>query len=520
MPGLLTSQDTSNEVVLIVGAGSSSILTTRAQMLLDTGAKVVFALDNQPQLPVEFKPISIEADNITKLIVSAGREIVGGFVDRVFITLSDDYSKQKQEVYDFCVKNRVPINTSDSGKLSTFTLLATHTDGDFQLGITTGGKGCKLALRIKREVVLKLPTNMNEICQNVGSLRQRLQQEDRVELAAGENDDDAITTSSLNKLVREFEMTNEQRKHQRTRWLSQIVEYYPLNRLANLSIDDLTVAYKNSQEEDAVATSNNTKGSISLVGAGPGSVSLLTVGAMQAIQSADLVLADKLVPQQVIDLIPQQRTELFIARKFPGNAEAAQQELLEKGLTAARQNKRVVRLKQGDPYIFGRGGEEFNFFSEHGFVPKVIPGLTLALAAPVLANIPATHREVADQVLICTGTGRRGVVPVLPEFVLSRTTVFLMALHRIVELIPQLIANGWDPELPVAVAERASSPDQRVIRTTLADVAKAVEACGLRPPGLLITGYACNVINKGLGSEPWVVEEGCQLGEDVRAFIQ
>lgn len=531
MPGLLTCQNTAGEVTLVVSTAESSVATLRVNTLEATGSLVVFAGTGRPEklsLLAEYVATELTTEAITQLVMSKGRAEVGGVVDRVFVSLPSDTLAIQQEVYEFCRRQRVPINTSDRPEWCTFTVLATHTDGDFQLGVTTGGKGCKLALRIKRELATALPNDIGAICDTVGELRARLQREDACQNAAGDEDEDAVNSSQLNQLVKEFDMTPDQRKLQRTRWLSQIVEYYPLKRLATLSIDDLTVAYKQGQqateEKSETQQLSENRGSISLVGAGPGLVSLLTVGAMHAIQTADLVLADKLVPQQVLDLIPQQRTELFIARKFPGNAEAAQEELLAKGLAALKQNKSVVRLKQGDPYIFGRGGEEYNYFAAQGYIPRVLPGLTSALAAPVLANIPATHREVADQVLICTGTGRRGALPNLPEFVPLRTTVFLMALHRIVELIPQLVnEKQWDPELPVVVAERASSPDQRVIRTTLQNVAAAVEACGSRPPGLLITGHACKVIyNKPLPeNQPWVVEEGCNLDDaSLAAFLQ
>ena len=131
--------------------------------------------------------------------------------------------------------------------------------------------------------------------------------------------------------------------------------------------------------------------------------------------------------------------------------------------------------------------------------------------------------NVADQVLICTGTGRRGTLPNLPEFIKSRTTVFLMALHRVVDLILKLIDDkNWDPNLPAAIIERASCPDQRIVRTTLSNVAQAVEACGSRPPGLLVTGYACEVITKPNTDEKWVIEEGCASASNplLEPFLQ
>ena len=547
MTNLLASLKCSDDIHLIIGA--SNVASLRINSILEAGAKPIL-ISNQPS---EKFPKSIQ-DNIAKGNLkhiekeyengdfsSLGRSEVDNIVDRVFVTLPISQYEVKKEIYQSCRKLRIPVNVSDSPEFCTFSLLSTFTSGDFQMGVSTLGKGCKLAARIKRELSHTLPGNIGSICDKIGDLRTRIQEEDKLELEKlqgdidwiGEHDDDAITTSKLNSLVEEFNMTKEQRKLQRTRWLSQIVEYFPLTTLADLSLEDLSVAYKeyNSivkteaepKEPSHKKLKTGKKGSISLVGSGPGSISLLTLGALQEIHSADLILADKSVPQQVLDLIPKHRTKLFIARKFPGNAERAQKELLDMGLESLMKNEKVVRLKQGDPYIFGRGGEEFNFFAEHGFTPLVLPGITSALAAPVLTNIPATHRDVADQVLICTGTGRRGTLPNLPEFIKSRTTVFLMALHRVVDLIPKLIDDkNWDPNLPAAIIERASCPDQRIVRTTLSNVAQAVEACGSRPPGLLVTGYACEVITKPNTDEKWVIEEGCASASNplLEPFLQ
>ncbi|KAG7665326.1 MET1 [[Candida] subhashii] len=544
MPNLLASLITTNEIHLVIGF--SHVATTRINSIIDSGAIPILITDktreilpstllqyqDNNKLRVIFTELNI--DIISTYLTKLGRDEVDQIVDRVFVSLPISSHELKQQIFSKCKKLRIPLNTSDSPEFCTFTLLSTYVSGDFQMGVTTSGKGCKLASRIKRELVSSLPLNIGDICNKIGDLRKKIQQEDKLSTTVesiGEHDDDAINSSKLNTFVPEFGMSEDELKLQRTRWLSQIVEYYPLKTLANLSIEDLSQAYQNHKQMDIKFEPGSKKrkiakrGSLTLVGSGPGSVSLLTIGALQAIHSADLVLADKLVPQQVLDIIPK-RTNLFIARKFPGNAEKAQEELLNLGLEALNRGENVIRLKQGDPYIFGRGGEEFNYFKEKGFVPQVIPGITSALAAPVLSNIPATHRDVADQVLICTGTGRRGAVPNLPEFVPSRTTVFLMTLHRVVEFIPKLIEEkNSDPNLPVAIIERASCPDQRVIRTTLSKVALAVEDCGSRPPGLLVTGYACEVIFKKDDSnrdKPWIVEEGCdcQFDESFESIIK
>ena len=194
------------------------------------------------------------------------------------------------------------------------------------------------------------------------------------------------------------------------------------------------------------------------------------------------------------------------------------------GLEALRAGKRVLRLKQGDPYLYGRGAEEYDFFRKEGYEPVVLPGMTSALSAPLFAGIPATHRGVSDQILICTGTGQKGAAPKPPAYRPNQTVVFLMVLHRLSSLIDSLIAparskgsSGFRPSpaaTPCAVIERASCPDQRIIRSTLRHICKAVEQEGSRPPGLLVVGATCEVLHK-LGEQKWVVEEGYRELDDL-----
>jgi uroporphyrin-III C-methyltransferase len=324
-------------------------------------------------------------------------------------------------------------------------------------------------------------------------------------------EDDAGQAAHFNQLITPEDA--EAARTRRMRWLAQICEYWPLQRLTAVTDADVKMVLQNYSSSEksgldpAELDSRRRRGRIILAGSGPGNPDLLTRATYKAIITADLILADKLVPAPVMDLVPR-RTEVHIARKFPGNAERAQEELLEWGLEGLKAGKNVVRLKQGDPYIYGRGAEEYDFFKSHGFTPVVLPGITSALSAPLFACIPATHRSVADEVLICTGTGRKGAAPDPPLYVETRTVVFLMALHRLSALIDSLLTKEkrWPKETPCAVIERASCPDQRVIRTTLEYVCTAVEEEGSRPPGLLVVGKSCEVLWKG--KQKWVVEDG------------
>ncbi|KAG0259661.1 hypothetical protein DFQ27_003945 [Actinomortierella ambigua] len=233
-------------------------------------------------------------------------------------------------------------------------------------------------------------------------------------------------------------------------------------------------------------------GQIRLIGAGPGDPDLLTMAAYKAITGwADVVLADKLVSKEILSLVS---CELFIANKDKGCQASGQQELFERATAALQQGRRVVRLKQGDPFIFGRGGEEYLFFSRLGYEPTIVPGLSSSIAGPLLANIPLTHRGVASQFLVCTGTGSQDSVPDMPTYVPHRTTVFLMAMHRLAGLVQDLKAAGYPNELPVAVVERASAKDQRSLRATVGTVVDVVKEHGYRPPGILVVGWSCDAL--------------------------
>ncbi|KAF3095760.1 hypothetical protein TWF103_009994 [Orbilia oligospora] len=478
-PPLLTATPSKGHIHLIIGC--NALASARCTRSLEVGAlpTVIFpeALDSEEvhlglkkrieDGEVGFVNRGFEVTDLKTL----GREEVEYFVDAVFVTAGFG-GVDASMISKTCARLRIPVNVVDSTSLSTFTLLSTYSDGPLQIGITTSGMGCKLASRLRRTVASALPVGIGGA----------------------------------------YDL--ESQKSRRIRWLSQICEYWPLQKLVDLTEEDINNffdEYSTSTSTPPTSSTQETetekpKGTISLIGSGPGNPSLLTKASLDALLSADLILADKLVPSQILSLVPR-RSTLFIARKFPGNAEAAQLELLEKGLEAIQRGQKVVRLKQGDPYIYGRGAEEYQWFEKMGVKIEVLPGITSALSAPLYAAIPPTHRAVADQILICTGTGRKGVPPDPPVYVKSQTTVFLMACHRLASLVDGLVkTKGWPEEVPCAVIERASCEDQRVVRSTLKNIVAAIEEVGSRPPGLFVVGWACEVLKKVDGA--WSVEEG------------
>ncbi|KAK3954822.1 tetrapyrrole methylase [Pseudoneurospora amorphoporcata] len=583
---LLTAQDCREHVHLIIG--SNPLAASRVSQSLSVGAKPTLIApvsapsttesdvtptatgDSQQNQKRELHHTLanyISSGVLTHLdrsfadedLFTLGRSEVDNVVDAVFVTQHDQSLVER--VSALCKRKRIPVNVLDNPALCSFSLLSVHVDGPLQIGVTTNGRGCKLASRIRREVASALPKGLGAACARLGDVRRRVITEDAeartaaesaIAAAVNEGVDDSIDQSAtFNKLVTELDVQAEAAKTRRMRWLAQVCEYWPLKKLVEITDDDvesILQAYPgfsgdNSSASPAqpvspgtvseggsssITASNGRLGRIFLAGSGPGHPDLLTRATYKAIQSADLILADKLVPSGVLDMIPR-RTPVSIARKFPGNADRAQEELLEQALEGVRAGKTVLRLKQGDPFIYGRGGEEVAFFREHGLGDRVVvlPGITSSLSAPLFAGIPATQRDVSDQVLICTGTGKKGKPPVPPEYVGSRTVVFLMALHRIGGLVKELttrleevdgvaeVSEGekqralWPLDTPCAVIERATCPDQRVIRTTLRYVEQAIEQEGSRPPGLLVVGRACEVLyTPKKEGHPWVVEDG------------
>ncbi|KUL82965.1 hypothetical protein ZTR_10273 [Talaromyces verruculosus] len=534
---MLIAINATSQTHLVIG--TNSLAAARCTKSLQSGARPIVIAPENSDVHFSLKDC-IEKEQVQWIqrefqdedVKTLGREEVDRVVDAVFVTGGDHDLNTR--ISELCKRMRIPVNVTDAPDLCSFTLLSTYSDGPLHIGITTSGRGCKLASRLRREISSSLPANLGPAIDRLGTLRRRLWEEDHQQQPdqklEDEDEDVATQSHTFNKLVTaEDEQTA---KTRRMRWLAQICEYWPLQRLASISesdINSILTAYSRdrSSDSDTVAVTNGEsskkRGKIVLAGSGPGHPDMLTRATYNAIKNADIILADKLVPAPVLELIPR-RTEVHIARKFPGNADQAQEEFLQMGLKSIREGKYVLRLKQGDPYLYGRGGEEFTFFREKGYIPTVLPGITSALSAPLFADIPATHRGVADQVLVCTGTGRKGAAPEPPTYVPTQTVVFLMALHRLSDLVVSLTSTPpseeeckrvvWPKSTPCAVVERASCPDQRIIRTTLERVCQAVECEGSRPPGLLIVGASCHVLHSPEGQK-WIVEDGFRGLDDL-----
>ncbi|WP_435099055.1 uroporphyrinogen-III C-methyltransferase [Halarchaeum sp. P4] len=231
-------------------------------------------------------------------------------------------------------------------------------------------------------------------------------------------------------------------------------------------------------------------GTVYLVGSGPGDPDLLTVKARDLLTSADVVLHDKLPGPDIIDLIPEGRGE--DVGKRAGGERTSQAEINERLVEYAQAGKSVVRLKGGDPFVFGRGGEEAEYLAEHGVTFEVVPGVTSPVAAPGVAGIPVTHRDHASSVTFVTGhedpTKEESSVDWAALAETGGTIVVLMGVGKLPEYTRELREAGMDPETPVALISRGTRPNQKVATGTLDTIVAARDEAGIEPPAITVIG--------------------------------
>jgi uroporphyrin-III C-methyltransferase len=231
-------------------------------------------------------------------------------------------------------------------------------------------------------------------------------------------------------------------------------------------------------------------GFVSLVGSGPGDPELLTIKARRRIDAADVVLHDKLPGPDILDTIPEDKRE--DVGKRAGGERTSQEYTNERLVELAREGKSVVRLKGGDPFVFGRGGEEMAHLAAHGIDFEVVPGITSALAAPALAGIPTTHREHASTVSFVTGhenpTKAESAVDWNALAATGGTIVVLMGVGKLPDYTAALREAGMGSDVPVALVERASRPDQHVVTGTLDTIVDVAEREGIEPPAVTVIG--------------------------------
>nr|BFE65625.1 uroporphyrinogen-III C-methyltransferase [Dactylosporangium thailandense] len=298
-------------------------------------------------------------------------------------------------------------------------------------------------------------------------------------------------------------------RHAATAWTPAVTRHGPLT-VAVLAGGDpaRAVAVRDAIGEQlataGVVAGADLAGTVALVGSGPGDPELLTVRGRRLLAAADVVVIDRLASGLLLDEL-RPEVELVDASKIPYGPSAAQEEINRVLVTRAQAGKFVVRLKGGDPYVFGRGGEEVLACAAAGVPVVVVPGITSSIAVPAAAGIPVTHRRIAHEFTVVSGHLAPGHAESLVDWAalarLRGTVCVLMGLKNLPSIAAILLEHGRAPDTPVAVVQEGTTRDQRTVRATLATVADAAKSAGLRPPAVIVIGPVVDALSAARPAE-------------------
>jgi uroporphyrin-III C-methyltransferase/precorrin-2 dehydrogenase/sirohydrochlorin ferrochelatase len=354
---------------------------------------------------------------------------------------------------------KIPVNVVDNPTLSTFIFPAIVDRSPIIVAVSSGGESPVLARRVREQIEALLPEKLGSLARFMGARRKAVQQ-------------------ALGAFAR------------RPFWERIVGGVVGTRVLAG----DETAAEKAFESElrtSHLTTSPTTGGSglgeVYLIGAGPGDPDLLTLRALQLLQQADVVLYDRLVPDAVLDRSRRDAERIFVGKEAGDHT--VQDRIHELLVHYARKGLRVARLKGGDPFVFGRGGEEIEVLTRHNIPYISVPGITAALGAASSAGIPLTHRRLAQSVTFVAGH-------VLEDDALDwrslasprQTVVFYMGVSHLDQIVAKLRTAGAKSEHPAAIVERATLPEQRTLRGTLETIAEIARKASVTAPALLIVG--------------------------------
>ncbi|CAB1210500.1 siroheme synthase CysG [Acinetobacter bouvetii] len=371
---------------------------------------------------------------------------------RLVIAATNDKATNVQ-VFDACEAEKILVNSVDDPPHCRFMVPAIIDRSPLVVSIATNGTSPVLSRQIRTQLEAAIPHGMGKLADFSGKWRAAVK-------ARIENPD-----------------------QRRIFW-----EDLYASPLKEQVFND-NIAEADRLIEQALIEWKTPKGEVYLVGAGPGDPELLTLKALRLMQQADVIIYDRLVSPAIMELCRRDAEKIYVG-KARSNHSVPQEGINALLVEYAAQGKRVCRLKGGDPFIFGRGGEEIQELFAAGVAFQVVPGITAASGCSAYAGIPLTHRDYAQSVRFLTGHLKEGS-PELPwnELVYeNQTLVLYMGLVGLEKICAQLIAHGQRPDMPVALISKGTTPDQKVVVGTLADIASKVSEYQIQAPTLTIIG--------------------------------
>lgn len=439
---------------LIIGGGD--VAARKAELLLKAGACVTIV---SPTLNDE-----LNALRQTGRIAYLAEAFQPSHLSNMVLTIAAaNEASINRSVSEAAKQAGVPVNVVDNPALCTFIMPSILDRSPIVIAVSSGGSSPVLARMLRARLETLIPAAYGRLAGFAAQFREQVKQR----FSHPEN--------------------------RRLFW--ERVLQGPLAEMIFSGKDQEARRYLHDALENAADSS--PKGEVYLVGAGPGDPDLLTFRAMRLMQQADVVVYDRLVSPAILDKVRRDATRIYAgkARNQHTMPQASINDLLVK---LAKEGKRVLRLKGGDPFIFGRGGEEIETLSQHGISFQVVPGITAASGVASYAGIPLTHRDYAQSCTFVTGHLKNNSIQ-LDWAALARphqTIVVYMGLLGLTELCQQLISHGLPATTPAAIVQQGTTANQRVLTGTLETLPASVAAESLKPPTLIIVGEVVKLHQK------------------------
>ena len=436
--------DLKQRPVLVVGGGE--VAARKIDLLLRAGAEV----------RVVAQTLSAEVEHLRQqsAIHWLAQSFMPEQLDDVFLVIAaTDNAQLNARVYQEANQRRLLANVVDDQPMCSFIFPSIVDRSPIVVAISSSGQAPVLARLLREKLEALLPASLGKMATIAGSWRERVKQR--------------FTTISARRRFWERAFDG------RFSLLSAAGQWHEAEKVL--------------QQEIAAADDTTHQGMVTLVGAGPGDPGLLTLRGLQVMQQADVVLYDYLVSEEVLDLVRRDAEKICVGKRA-GNHSVMQEETNRLLVTLAQQGKKVVRLKGGDPFIFGRGGEELQAVAAAGIAFQVVPGITAAAGATAYAGIPLTHRDHAQSVMFITGQIRPdGEGLQWSELAKGRQTLAIyMGAMKAADISHQLIAHGRAADTPVAVIGRGTRVDQQVLIGTLNNLEQLAQQAP--SPALLVIG--------------------------------
>ncbi|AHG65035.1 siroheme synthase CysG [Advenella mimigardefordensis] len=454
--------DLAERPVLVIGGGT--VAERKAHALLEAGARVHLAA---PELTPQLKLWTEQGK-----VLLRGQQFDSRWLDEVFLVVAaTDDAAVNQTVSDAAEAARKLVNVVDNPQLCSYIVPSVIDRSPVQIAISSNGTAPVLIRQLRQQLETLIPQQFGNMARIAGRWRGKVKQQ--------------------------LDSLTERRRFWETLFSSRFASAAQSGDTAGAE------ALLQAQLAGGVPQ----HGEVTLVGAGPGDPGLLTLNALQAIQQADIVFHDALISDEIMTLIRRDAERVPVGKRG-GHHSVPQEQINELLISHAKKGQRVVRLKGGDPFIFGRGGEEMQAITAHGIPCRVIPGITAALGASAYAGIPLTHRDHSQSVLFVTGHTCRDENAIDWDTLARprQTIVVYMGTVNAARITRELTQRGRDAATPVAVVSHATRPTQKVHAGTLADLdALANQAAA---PALFIIGEVATVQHESLLSNVENMDSG------------